>query len=112
MFWINRSKNKKATVTSSVVPCLAPLPSDLRRREVVHIIIADVDETIANCVANDVAEDTNEEAQVVDVMMASRFLLLIISLERFNFVADRFSVGIWRFRKARGLQGHYFRRLR
>ncbi len=62
MFWIDRSKNKKATVTSSVAPCLAPLPSGLRRREVVHIMIADVDETIADCVANDVAEDTNEEA--------------------------------------------------
>lgn len=48
MFWIDRSKNKKATVTSSVTPCLAPLPSGQRRGEVVHITIADVDETIAN----------------------------------------------------------------
>lgn len=63
--WIDRSKNKTVTVTSSVAPCLAPLPSSRRRREVVHIVIADADGTVADYVAEPVAdhatESTNEE---------------------------------------------------
>ena len=45
MFWIDRTKNKTATVTSSVTPCLAPIAD---RRNVVHIMVEDVDDTTSN----------------------------------------------------------------
>ena len=64
MFWIDRSKNKTATVTSSVTPCLAPLTSDTTRTAVVHIVVANVEDTITNHVTQPTAL-TREEPQEV-----------------------------------------------
>ena len=54
MFWIDRSKSKTANVTSSITPCLAPVPSDLRRSDVVRIMVADMDDTATDHVAEPV----------------------------------------------------------
>ncbi len=57
IFWIERTKNNIATVTSSVTPCLAPLASNPRRSNVVHIMVEDVQNTAADgateCEAHD-----------------------------------------------------------
>ena len=65
MFCVDRSKNKTATITSSIAPCLAPLASDARRGDVIHVMVANVDETTeghaAEPVANHAIGDRNGE---------------------------------------------------